>query len=68
MENNSKKKTEPTMNNMAHTGLSYGLAQSKGKSMDKEPSMIWDFITQSFLFLLGGAILCGLLYALVTFT
>ncbi|MGO1060038.1 hypothetical protein ACTL32_12965 [Planococcus sp. FY231025] len=68
METRRIRKTGEMMNDTAPTGLSYGLSQSKEKSLDRKPNMFWDFITQAFLFLLGGAILCGLLYALVTFT
>lgn len=62
------RKTGLELNETTPTGLSYGLAHTKEKSLDRKPSMVWDFITHSFLFLLGGAILCGMLYVLVTFT
>lgn len=62
------RKTGQEVNQSAPEGLSYGLTQTKEKHFDAQPNQIWDFITQIFLFLLGGAILCGLLYALVTFT
>lgn len=68
MQTRRIRKTGELMNETSPTGLSYGLSESQEKRLDRKPSMIWDFITQAFLFLLGGAILCGLLYALVTFT
>lgn len=50
------------------SGLSFGVAHMSGKPLDKEKSPFWDFITQTFLFILGGVILCGMLYLLVSFT
>ncbi|CEG22659.1 hypothetical protein BN1080_01592 [Planococcus massiliensis] len=49
-------------------GLSFGVAHMSSKPLDKERSPFWDFITQTFLFILGGVILCGMLYLLVSFT
>lgn len=50
------------------SGLSFGVARLNNKPLDKEKSPFWDFITQTFLFILGGVILCGMLYLLVSFT
>lgn len=49
-------------------GLSFGVAQMDMKKLDRKPSVIWDFLTQSFLFLLGGLILSSLLLGLIYFT
>lgn len=68
MQTRRIRKTGQEVNQSTPNGLSYGLAQTKEKQFDNQPNQIWDFITQTFLFLLGGAILCGLLFALVTFT
>lgn len=49
-------------------GLSYGVANMDGKSTDREANKFLDFLMQTFLFLLGGVILCGMLLALLTIT
>lgn len=48
------------------TGLSYGVLPTQIK--ERKPSQILDFITHAFLFFLGGIILCGILYAVVSYT
>ncbi|WKA49548.1 hypothetical protein QWY22_11605 [Planococcus liqunii] len=52
----------------ASTGLSPGVLDLNHKRLDKNPHPFWDLITQAFLFLLGGVILCGIILALVSFT
>lgn len=48
------------------TGLSYGVANLDAKPLDREGNKFLEFLMHSFLFLLGGAILCGMLLALLT--
>lgn len=50
------------------SGLSLGVMHLNGEPLDKERGPFWDFITQTFLFILGGVILCGMVYLLVSFT
>lgn len=68
MEPRRTKKTGKMTNEVHPTGLSLGVAQMDVKKLDRKPSIIWDFLTQSFLFLLGGLILSSLLLALIYFT
>ncbi|MBB5178636.1 hypothetical protein HNQ44_000058 [Planomicrobium koreense] len=68
MEPRRIRKSDKTTNELHSSGLSLGVAQMDVKKLDRKPSVIWDFLTQSFLFLLGGVILCALLYGLIYFT
>lgn len=68
MEPRRTKKNEKMTNEFHPPGLSLGVAQLNTKKLDRKPSVLWDFLTQSFLFLLGGLILCALLYGLIYFT
>lgn len=68
MEPRRTKKTGKMTSEVHVTGLSLGVAQMDVKKLDRKPSIIWDFLTQSFLFLLGGLILSSLLLALIYFT
>lgn len=68
MEPRRIKKTGKITDELHSSGLSLGVAQMDVKKLDRKPSVIWDFLTQSFLFLLGGLILCALLYGLIYFT
>lgn len=63
----SKKNGKYTENNDP-SGLSLGVMHLNGEPLDKERSVFWDFITQTFFFILGGVILCAMVYALVSFT
>ncbi|MGI2327009.1 hypothetical protein [Planococcus sp. YIM B11945] len=51
-----------------HSGLSYGVMHESSKNYDSQPNKFTDFLMQSFLFILGGVILCGILYAVVSYT
>jgi len=49
------------------TGLSYGVANMDGDPpLDREGSKFLDFLMHSFLFILGGIILCGMIFGLLT--
>lgn len=63
-ERNSKTFTSES----SQSGLSYGVMHVHNRNLDRKPNKFLDFLTQTFLFLLGGIILCGMLYALVTYT
>jgi len=68
MQSRNKVKTKNYTVQSSSSGLSPGVLNLDHKRLDKKPSAIWDFITQTFLFLLGGVILCGIILALVSFT
>lgn len=68
MEPRRSRKDFRRTKNHKDTGLSYGVANMDGKSTDREANRFLDFLMQSFLFLLGGIILCGMLLALLTIT
>jgi hypothetical protein len=67
MQPRNKKKSKNYMTEASSSGLSPGVLNLDHKRLDKQPSATWDFITQTFLFLLGGVILCGITLALVSF-
>ncbi|MDN7241059.1 hypothetical protein QWY14_04615 [Planococcus sp. N028] len=50
----------------SNTGLSNGVLQ--GHTMERKPSKVAEFLMQTGLFLLGGIILCGILYAVISYT
>lgn len=68
MQARNKKNSKKYTVQSSSTGLSPGVLDLNHKRLDKTPSAFWDFITQTFLFLLGGVILCGIILALVSFT
>ncbi|HSP22454.1 MAG TPA: hypothetical protein VLQ20_08990 [Planococcus sp. (in: firmicutes)] len=68
MDSRRTRKTGKMTNELNSTGLSLGVTLMDVKKLDRKPSVIWDFLTQSFLFLLGGLILSSLLLALIYFT
>ncbi|PSL41924.1 hypothetical protein B0H99_101170 [Planomicrobium soli] len=68
MEPRKKSKNRGHISGTAQGGLSYGVLHVHNRKLDRKPSKILDFLTQTFLFLLGGAILCGMLYALISYT
>lgn len=62
------RKNRKEQKDFSNSSLSYGVANMEAKPMDKGYSKFIDFLAQVFLFFLGGIILCGMLYALITFT
>ena len=68
MQPRNNKKTKNYTVQSASSAMSPGVLDLNRKRLDKKPSAIWEFITQTFLFLLGGVILCGIILALVSFT
>ena len=68
MEPRRSRKSGKMTNELHPTGLSLGVTLMDVKKLDRKPSVIRDFLTQSFLFLLGGLILSSLLLALIYFT
>lgn len=67
MQPRRKSKEQRTSKDFSNSGLSYGVANMDSKPLDRGSNKFVDFIMHIFLFLLGGIILCGMLYALVTF-
>ncbi|HSI67401.1 MAG TPA: hypothetical protein VK947_08305 [Planococcus sp. (in: firmicutes)] len=47
--------------------LSPALLPTQGKALDKEKGKLLDAFTNAFLFVLGGIILCMLLYGVITY-
>ncbi|TWT28364.1 hypothetical protein [Planomicrobium sp. CPCC 101110] len=68
MEPRKKRKNRNHMPEKSHSGLSYGVLNVQHHQIERKPNKFFDFLTQTFLFLLGGVILCGMLYALVSYT
>ncbi|TWT01011.1 hypothetical protein [Planomicrobium sp. CPCC 101079] len=68
MEPRKKRKNGSYTPNPDQTGLSYGVLNVQTRNLERKPSKFFEFLTQTFLFLLGGVILCGILYALVSYT
>lgn len=68
MEPRKKQKNNNYMPDSSQSGLSYGVLNVKPHQLERKPNKFFDFLTQTFLFLLGGVILCGMLYALVSYT
>lgn len=68
MESRKTRKAYRENKNFTSSGLSDGVANATTNQMDKGDNKLWEFLTSTFLFLLGGIILCGMLYALITFT
>ncbi len=68
MEPRRPRKTGNITHEHQPNGLSFGVTQMDMKKLDRKPSVIWDFLTQSFLFILGGLILSSLLLGLIYLT
>lgn len=68
MARRTRSSTSLHSKNYSESGLSAGVAPLNRHSIERTPSKAMEFITDSFLFLLGAIILCGLLYAIVSFT
>lgn len=68
MEPRNKSKNRGYNSETGQGGLSYGVLHVHNRKLDRKPSRILDFLTQTFLFLLGGVILCGMLYVLISYT
>lgn len=68
MLSRNKKKTKNYTVQSTSSGLSPGVLDLNRNRLDKTPSPFWDLVTQAFLFLLGGVILCGIILVLVSFT
>jgi len=66
MEPRKKHKNKGFAPDANNSGLSYGVLHVHKK--ERKPSKIVEFFTQTALFLLGGVILCGILYAIVSYT
>ncbi|WKA57181.1 hypothetical protein QWY16_11780 [Planococcus shenhongbingii] len=68
MHSRNQKKMAEYPGQADSSGLSLGVGHLDHMKSDRKPNALWDFITQTFLFLLGGVILCGIILALVSFT